>query len=108
MKKYVCEIYEKQYFGMFDKKLYFLMEADAPEEIEGIAAEESKYMMRSDEEIAEIIKMIAAERQEELAEIEEDNVGYSIWRIDALADEDDFEESPQSFIQSYCSLEVVR
>ena len=65
-------------------------------------------MMRSDEEIAEIIKMIAAERQEELAEIEEDNVGYSIWRIDALADEDDFEESPQSFIQSYCSLEVVR
>ena len=108
MKKYVCEVYEKQYFGMFDKKLYFLMEADAPEEIEGIAAEESKYMMRSDEEIAEIIKMIAAERQEELAEIEEDNVGYSIWRIDALVDEDDFEESPQSFIQSYCSLEVVR
>ena len=108
MKKYVCEIYEKQYFGMFDKKLYFLMEADAPEEIEGIAAEESKYMMRSDEEIAEIIKMIAAERQEELAEIEEDNVGYSIWRIDGLADENDFEKSPQSFIQSYCSLEVVR
>ena len=66
MKKYVCEVYEKQYFGMFDKKLYFLMEADAPEEIEGIAAEESKYMMRSDEEIAEIIKMIAVERQEEL------------------------------------------
>lgn len=108
MKKYVCEIYEKQYFGMFGKKTYFIMEADALEEIEGIAAEESKFMMQSDEEIVEIIKAIAAEEQKEAAEIEEENIGYAIWQIDVPVETEKFDDSPQTFIETYCRLEVVR